>query len=76
MGLSNQKHSLKSILIGWLNLIFNRDEVLANKRLHHCLNCEFMEQDITKTCSLCGCPIKAKVRSKYEKCPYPDNPKW
>lgn len=59
---------LSEIYDGWKNLAFPSKEMeeLAKKRIIICVNCDKFKKN--KTCSLCGCYMVAKTRSKKSKC--------
>ena len=59
---------LKEILNGWSNVIWSSPEVekLAMDRALICSDCFY---NTNNTCSQCGCPLIAKTRSEYSKCP-------
>jgi hypothetical protein len=66
----------KEILPGWKNLVFHDPaiEKMALERGEICRTCEFMNRGVIhakygRKCSVCGCPIAAKVRSPTSKCP-------
>lgn len=47
----------------WLwDIVFKRQSSRTKKRLFHCLSCEHNKHGV---CEICGCVIKAKVRSSY-----------
>ena len=67
------------IISGYTNLITNKNEGLAEKRIEICKNCELHENHpiLGIICSSkkskggvsgCGCVMAAKVRSKESKC--------
>lgn len=60
MGLSNAPE-------GYKNWLLNKNKELAKERLEICNSCE--NRTIMHTCSICGCLLEAKVRTKKEKCP-------
>lgn len=61
---------LQSLLSGWFNHFFNREQALYNERYPICKRCEKLGKDeIGEFCEVCGCSISPKVRSKYEQCP-------
>ncbi len=59
---------LQEILSGWKNVIWSRPEIekIAMDRAVVCSNCFY---NVNNTCSECGCPLIAKTRSEYSKCP-------
>ena len=61
---------LSSILIGWFNYFFNKEEKMSKERLYICVGCK---KNISGVCSMCGCPLVAKSRVKDEVC---DLDKW
>lgn len=75
---------LQSILTGWVNLIFDNEDVrlMAIERAKHCAECDNAQdgwvpelindkiEDVKgMVCDKCNCPLSAKIRSPYEKCP-------
>jgi hypothetical protein len=75
---------IKNILNGWQNFISKSEvvEKLAEDRAGHCISCVelkegrllvFIKDDLKEIegcyCSICTCPISAKIRSKKETCP-------
>jgi len=59
---------IREILNGWKNVVWEKPEVekLAYDRLTICSTCD---KNISNKCSECGCPLVAKLRSEYSKCP-------
>jgi hypothetical protein len=59
---------LKNMLDGWKNVFISDEEVeeLAKERLIVCEQCPHKKKF---TCSLCGCPLKAKLRAVEAECP-------
>lgn len=53
---------------GWKHLLFpeERMEKLAQIRFEMCEPCPY---NIAGVCRGCGCPVGAKIRSSYSKCP-------
>lgn len=64
---------LSEIYEGWKNYIFENPEVEveAKRRMAICVDCSKFRS--TKTCSMCGCFMPAKVRSLKSVCP---DKKW
>ena len=67
---------IQEIYQGWKNLIFRNEQVedSALNRLNKCNECPHRSNypdnvSITSTCKLCGCVLKAKVRSTNSTCP-------
>lgn len=67
---------VKEIIQGWKNLAFKNTKVedIAVKRIELCTTCPDRsnypnEFNISSTCKICGCVLKAKVRSTNSKCP-------
>lgn len=76
---------INNILSGWKSFLIKSEvtEQLAKDRATECEKCDdavysetidaFINDDIKKVsgyiCSLCSCPLSAKLRSKNEKCP-------
>jgi Na+-translocating ferredoxin:NAD+ oxidoreductase RNF subunit RnfB len=75
---------IQSILTGWVNVFFETPEVkaMAEARAVHCGECvnagpglvaEMIDDEIREVvglvCTKCNCPLSAKIRSPYEKCP-------
>ncbi len=58
----------KEILSGWANVVWSSPEVekIAMDRVLVCSDCFY---NTNNTCSQCGCPLIAKTRSEYSKCP-------
>lgn len=44
------------------------DTLMSSTRLQTCLRCEQLDR-VNQACSLCGCPVRAKVRLADESCP-------
>jgi len=61
-------NKLQEILSGWKNVIWEKPEIekLAMDRAVICSSCD---KNINNTCNVCGCPLIAKTRSEYSKCP-------
>ena len=75
---------ITNILNGWNNY-FNKDAVVekvANQRAEFCAKCPFAVESIFTIfvkdelreiegliCTICNCPLSAKIRSKNETCP-------
>jgi hypothetical protein len=59
---------IPKIFQGFKNLLFKDEKIesIAEERLKRCFNCDKREK---LTCSLCGCYLKAKVRSSSSSCP-------
>lgn len=59
---------LLNIIDGWKNVIWEnpRIEKLAMDRAVICGDCFY---NVNNTCTRCGCPLVAKTRSEYSKCP-------
>ena len=59
---------MNQILEGWKNLVWPTEESkkLAESRAKACDSCLFNK---LLTCTKCGCPIPAKIRSPKAKCP-------
>lgn len=59
---------LQEILNGWKNVIWEKPEIekIAMDRAVICSSCD---KNINNTCDACGCPLIAKTRSEYSKCP-------
>ncbi len=59
---------LKEILNGWHNLVWSNPKVekLAMDRAVICSECP---SNVSNICKECGCPLPAKTRSEYSKCP-------
>lgn len=59
---------LKEILSGWSNVIWEnpRIEKIAMDRAVICSECIY---NVQNKCSQCSCPLIAKTRSEYSKCP-------
>lgn len=59
---------LQEILNGWKNVIWEKPEIekLAMDRALVCSNCFY---NVNNICTSCGCPLIAKTRSEYSKCP-------
>ena len=60
---------LEEIYNGWKNYIFPNKEMeeLAKKRAAICVDCPKLKSN--NICSVCGCYIPAKTRSKTSRCP-------
>lgn len=58
------------ILSGWKNYAFKSEEVekIAVNRLKICVECDKINNKNNR-CTVCGCPISAKVRSLKTNCP-------
>jgi len=71
-------------MAGWANLVFETPKVraMAKKRAERCAKChysvkgfvaELINDEIVDVkgmvCHKCTCPLSAKIRSPYEKCP-------
>ncbi len=58
---------VKSIAVGWSNILWSTPEVkeMAYCRISVCAECD---QNIRNLCLKCGCWIPAKARSPDEKC--------
>lgn len=83
--MSNILNKAEEILLGWLSYggIESIDEKIVQERAKACSKCPFIiESSLSKIilkdeikeiqgykCSLCGCPLSTKVRSKKSKCP-------
>ena len=61
-------NKLQEILNGWKNVIWEDPKIedLAFKRAIICSDCD---KNVNNTCSVCGCPLLAKTRSEFSKCP-------
>jgi len=63
---------IQNIIEGWSNHILSLTGKPPKKewldKLEICLNCEHTNHGEKNKCSLCGCPLVAKVKSK-SKCP-------
>ena len=59
---------LKEILSGWSNVIWSKPEIekKAMDRAIICAECPYNRDNV---CEKCGCPLIAKTRSEYSKCP-------
>ena len=59
---------LAEIYEGWKNLVFDNPDVReeAKRRMAICVACDKFRK--TKTCTLCGCYMPAKVRNLKMKC--------
>lgn len=59
---------LQEILSGWKNVIWEKPEIekLAMDRAVICSSCD---KNVNNICQVCGCPLVAKTRSEYSKCP-------
>lgn len=59
---------LQEILSGWKNVIWEKPEIekLAMDRAVICSSCD---KNVNNICQVCGCPLMAKTRSEYSKCP-------
>lgn len=59
---------LQDIIQGWVNVIWEnpRIEKIAMDRAVVCSDCFY---NVNNTCTSCGCPLIAKTRSEYSKCP-------
>lgn len=81
---------LISIISGWWNYIFQKDEVeiIASQRAKICGRCPHLTRsffdvihddnnpDISgMECNICGCPIATKIRSLFEECA-DETPRW
>jgi len=55
-----------NILKGFFNYAFNRNKILAEKRMDICLACDKRDDEL---CSVCGCYLPAKTAVKSESCP-------
>ena len=71
-----------NIIVGWVNLFFDRKNDLARYRAKKCIICpnsklgwhEAIIGDTIKdikgvVCSICNCPLSAKLRSDKSECP-------
>jgi len=60
---------LEEIYQGWKNYAFPNPEMeeLAKKRAAICVDCPKLKSN--NFCSVCGCYIPAKTRSKKSRCP-------
>jgi len=59
------------IVTGYSNWIFytifpRMEGVVTKRRLEICLSCKYKHKDY-QVCTLCGCPIGALTRAKYNK---------
>jgi len=66
---------LGEIADGWKNVFLNElglgdenVETLATERALICAECPFYART-QKVCAKCGCPVRAKIRSKESICP-------
>ena len=65
---------IKNIIIGHLYNLFNINNKLYTSRYTYCKDCIYKEKVFgINYCSLCGCPLKDKLRVKDEHCL---NGKW
>ena len=64
----NMFKKLKEIITGWHYVFFRRQEIelLAAERAEICTPCP---HNTGTKCGLCGCPLKAKMRSPDSSCP-------
>lgn len=77
-------YNIINILDGWKNFMDKSEvtEDLARKRAAHCAKCPkakkgkltaFLNDDLVEIqgyrCTICHCPLSAKLRSKLETCP-------
>lgn len=58
----------QEIISGWKNVLWSSPEVekLAMDRALVCGDCIY---NVHNVCSKCSCPLVAKTRSEYSKCP-------
>ena len=65
---------IKNIIIGHLYNLFNINNKLYTSRYTYCKDCIYKEKILgINYCSLCGCPLKDKLRVEDEHCL---NGKW
>lgn len=70
------------IIRAWLLWLLGMQKAVAKTRLRICMKCDKykktkLNRDVTfNQCSVCGCPIKAKIRDFKNNCPHPDGAKW
>jgi hypothetical protein len=59
-----------NIIEGNFNRLFNRELHLRNSRMPICEQCPKRElvYKVGYICSICGCPLESKTRSKTEQC--------
>ncbi len=61
---------IKRVIIGWWNVITNKESEEAKRRYSICMKCD-VKIKISRNeyiCSKCGCFLRAKSRSPEEKC--------
>ena len=61
-------NKLKNMVDGWTNVFITDEEVeaLAKERELVCNVCEHRKK---RVCTLCSCPLKAKLRAPNDSCP-------
>ena len=60
---------IKSVAVGWWNVIIKNETPEAKRRYDICMNCDKkIKVGKDYVCSQCGCFLKAKSRSPEEKC--------
>ena len=61
---------IKRVIIGWWNVITNKESEEAKRRYSICMKCDEKIKIGRKEyiCSKCGCFLRAKSRSPEEKC--------
>ena len=66
-------NKIQEIYTGWFNLLTNKHQEQAKKKLELCVPCENNstpnELDLTSICTGCGCFLKAKASNKDSECP-------
>ena len=65
---------IRNIIIGHFYNLFNINNKLYTSRYNYCKDCIYKDNILgVNYCSLCGCPLKDKLRVKDEHCL---NDKW
>lgn len=70
------------ILRAWFIYLTGRSQAMYSKRFNICVTCnkarnKRLYKDLNfLQCSVCGCPVKTKVRDFKNNCPHPDGAKW
>jgi len=59
---------LQEILSGWKNVIWEKPEI-EKIAMDRALICSYCDKNVNSVCQSCGCPLVAKTRSEYSKCP-------
>ena len=69
----NEIDEMLNVIISSKNFLLVND-IIYEKRLDICFNCNYLEYGTT--CMQCGCIVQIKAKLMESTCPSPEKPKW